>query len=81
MSILESSPAILRGGGAGIAGDRAESAFGYGCFVEPEWVLDRKLVWACREDWEQDENPVGEIVRGRNDRIVTVRQLSEFSAR
>ena len=42
-----------------------EEVFGYGCFVEPEWVLGRKLVWACREDWEQDEPPVGEIVRRR----------------
>jgi hypothetical protein len=53
---------------AGIAGDTeatAEEEFGYWCFVEPEWVLGRKFVWACREDWEQDEAPVGEIVRRR----------------
>jgi len=43
----------------------AEEEFSSGCFVEPEWVLGRKLVWACREDWEQDEAPVGEIVRRR----------------
>ena len=52
----------------GIADDieaTAEEKFGYGCFVEPEWVLGRKLAWACREDWEQDEAPVGEIVRWR----------------
>ena len=53
---------------AGIADDieaTVEEEFGYGCFVEPEWVLGRKLVWACREDWEPDEAPVGEIVRRR----------------
>ena len=53
---------------AGIADDieaTVEEEFGYGCFVEPEWVLGRKLVWACREDREQDEPPVGEIVRRR----------------
>ena len=44
-----------------------EEKFGCGCFVESEWVLDRRLVWACREDWEQDEPPVGEIVRRRAD--------------
>ena len=42
-----------------------DEEFGYGCFAEPEWVLGRKLVWACREDWEQDDPPVGEIVRRR----------------
>jgi len=45
----------------------AEEEFGYVCFVEPGWVLSRRLVWACRKDWEQDEPPVGEIVRRRAD--------------
>jgi len=41
----------------------AQKAFGSGCHVEGEWILNRKLVWASLVDHAQDEAPVGEIAR------------------